>query len=208
MVDSGDREGGARSVAPGLTINEDEAESLIRRLGRAWWLVLVLGIVSVVVGVLVFLHPFTAIYVAAIIFGIWLVVTGVVQLIQAFATGLDAASRTLCAISGVLGIVLGLICFHSVGDRLELLVLFIGISWVIRGVTQVFAGAEAWGDGLTIFLGVVGILAGIIVLVWNIDSLPVLAVVTGIWLVVLGAIEIVSAFRIRALSTRVAGASA
>jgi len=162
---------------------------------------LILGVVTVIVGVLMLIKPFGAVRVAAVILGIWLLVSGIVQLVQAFDSTLDVVVRVLSAVSGVIGIVLGIICFDSVEDRLALLTLFVGIWWVLRGVWQILAGVgAAGGDGWLIFSGVLGILAGIVVLVWSIESLVVLAVVVGLWLVVLGVVEVVSSFRLRSIA--------
>jgi uncharacterized membrane protein HdeD (DUF308 family) len=48
-----------------------------------------------------------------------------------------------------------------------------------------------------IFFGVISFIAGIVVLSWPIDSLALLTLVVGSWLVVIGAFEIVEAFVIR-----------
>jgi uncharacterized membrane protein HdeD (DUF308 family) len=48
-----------------------------------------------------------------------------------------------------------------------------------------------------IFFGVISFLAGIVVLAWPFDSLAILTLVVGIWLVVIGVYEIVEAFGIR-----------
>jgi uncharacterized membrane protein HdeD (DUF308 family) len=53
--------------------------------------------------------------------------------------------------------------------------------------------------GWAIASGILGILAGIVVLVYPAPSLLVLALVLGIWLLVFGIMEIVAAFRIRSL---------
>lgn len=184
-------------------------KAALDRIGSSWWLVLILGVVTVIVGVIVFLHPFAAVRVAAVILGIWLLISGVFQLLQSFDRSLEPAARSLSAISGVLGIILGIICFESVENRLELLVLFIGLWWIIRGVMQLVVGAGAGeGGGFLIFLGILGVVAGIVVLIWNIASLAVLALVVGIWLLVLGVAEIISAFRVRALHKKAEAAAA
>lgn len=180
--------------------------SVLASLGKSWWLVLLIGLVSVVVGVIMLIRPFTAVNIAAIILGIWLLVSGIFQLIQAFNGTLETTTRVLSAITGVVGIVLGIICFESVENRISLLVLFIGIWWVLRGIMQVLVGATraGGGGGIDIFLGVLGIIAGVIVLVWPIGSLTVLTLVIGVWLVVLGIFEVIAAFRVRSLSKRAA----
>lgn len=48
-----------------------------------------------------------------------------------------------------------------------------------------------------IFSGVVTVLAGVITLAWPIDSIATLALVVGVWLVVIGLFEIGAAFAIR-----------
>ncbi len=179
-----------------------EAEAALSRIGHAWWLVLLLGLISVIVGGLVLWQPFDAVRVAAIFFGLWLLISGIFQLAQSFDKRLETTARVLGAISGLLGIILGIICFDSVEDRISLLVLFIGLWWIVRGVLQLVIGASDTGNGFVIFLGLLGIMAGIVVLVWPIASLEVLTVMAGIWLVVLGLFEILASLRIRSINNK------
>jgi uncharacterized membrane protein HdeD (DUF308 family) len=60
------------------------------------------------------------------------------------------------------------------------------------------------GRGWTVVLGLLSIAAGIVVLVWPGISLVTLAVVLGIWLVILGVMEIVLAFQLRSLGRHIA----
>ncbi len=204
MSSTTDQDKSIDPINPLTPEEQAEARAVLDRLGHAWWLVLLLGVVSLVAGVLIFFHPFAAIRVAAIILGIWLLVSGVFQLAQSFDRGLETVARVLSAVSGVIGIVLGIICFDSVEDRITLLTLFIGIWWIIRGVMQLVVGSDLdGGNGFMIFLGVLGILAGVVVLVWPIASLAVLAIVAGLWLLVLGVVEIIAAFRLRSIRKQV-----
>lgn len=194
-------EGTTVVVATDVLTPADE-QALLARIGRAWWIVLVLGILSLVVGIVVLIRPFTAVNVAAIIFGIWLLVSGVIQLAQAFDSRLETISRVLNAVTGVIGIVLGIICLDSAEDRIALLTLFIGIWWIMRGIVQIAVGAGDQGGGMVIFLGILGIIAGGVVLIWPIASLTLLTLVVGIWLVVLGIFEIIASFRVRSLKKK------
>lgn len=179
----------------------DEKE-LLASIGASWWLVLFLGIVSAIVGGIILAQPFTAVRVAALIFGIWLLVSGVFQLVQSFDRRIETTGRVLGAISGVIGIVLGILALKSVDNRIELLVLFIGIWWIMRGIMQLIIGAGKGGSGFYVFLGLLGMFAGIVVLVWPIASLAVLTAVAGIWLLVLGIFEIISSFMIRSAAKK------
>jgi uncharacterized membrane protein HdeD (DUF308 family) len=51
--------------------------------------------------------------------------------------------------------------------------------------------------GWAIFFGVITILAGIVVLASPLDSLVTLTLVIGIWLIIIGVMEIISAFGLR-----------
>jgi uncharacterized membrane protein HdeD (DUF308 family) len=53
------------------------------------------------------------------------------------------------------------------------------------------------GRGWEIFVGVVSLVAGIVMLASPIESLEILTMVVGIWLIIIGVFEIASAFGIR-----------
>ena len=53
------------------------------------------------------------------------------------------------------------------------------------------------GRGWEIFFGIISLIAGIVMLAWPGLSLLSLLTVVGVWLIVIGAFEIVSAFVIR-----------
>jgi uncharacterized membrane protein HdeD (DUF308 family) len=58
------------------------------------------------------------------------------------------------------------------------------------------------GRGWQIFLGVISLLAGIVMIGSPFESLAILTLIVGIWLIVIGAFEIVSSIGIRSASKR------
>ena len=81
-----------------------------------------------------------------------------------------------------------------------LLAIWIGVGFVFRGVATTVAAVSdphLPGRGWAIFFGVITILAGVVVLGYPFDSLVTLTLVTGIWLIVIGVMEIISSFGIR-----------
>ncbi len=81
-----------------------------------------------------------------------------------------------------------------------LLALWIGIGWLIRGITQTLAAASDStmpARGWQVFLGIVTFLGGIVLIDSPFESVAVLTLVGGIWLVAVGVVEIVTAIRIR-----------
>jgi uncharacterized membrane protein HdeD (DUF308 family) len=55
-----------------------------------------------------------------------------------------------------------------------------------------------------IFLGALSLLAGIVVLLWPGITLGALVWVTGLWLVVLGIIEVIGSFQLRGMAKELA----
>lgn len=173
----------------------------MQRLTRgAWQVVLLLGVASVLLGIAVLAWPKATLAVIGALFGAYLVVSGILQLIAAFGTHSSAPMRVLGFISGAITILLGLFCFRGALESILLLALWIGIAWLFRGIAQTAAAASdplTPARGWQIAAGVIGALAGIVLLVSPLDSIAVLAVLGGCWLLVMGLVEIVTALQLR-----------
>ncbi|WP_210593733.1 HdeD family acid-resistance protein [Streptomyces sp. GESEQ-35] len=186
---------------------EPPLEGPLHVLSRtAWQAVLLTGTVSLVLGILVLVWPGQSLRAAGILFGLYLLVSGVLQLAAAFGTHRTTSLRVLAFISGALSILLGLFCFRGPMQSILLLALWIGIGWLIRGITQTLAAAHDSSipaRGWQIFLGVLTFVAGVVLIVSPFESVAVLTLVGGWWLVVVGVVEIVTAIGIRGRASRV-----
>ena len=157
-------------------------------LHHLWKSALVSGLLAVALGVLILFWPGKSIIVAAVFLGIYLVVSGVAQVIFAFSLPVSAASRILLFVSGAASLVLAVLAFRHFGEgyAILLLAIWIGVGFVFRGVATTVAAISdphLPGRGWAIFFGVITILAGIIVLAYPLDSLVTLTLVIGIWLI-------------------------
>jgi uncharacterized membrane protein HdeD (DUF308 family) len=163
---------------------------------------LVAGVLTIILGGIVLAWPGPSILVASTLFGVYLLMSGVAQLFLAFAVPGSAGTRVMLFIGGALSLVLALLSFRHFGDSYAVLLLslWIGISFVFQGFTSVGVaiGERALpGRGWYIFMGIISVIAGVVVLAWPFDSIVVLTLVTGVWLVIFGVIEIVRSFQIR-----------
>ncbi|HEU0192326.1 MAG TPA: HdeD family acid-resistance protein [Mycobacterium sp.] len=181
-------------------------------LPHLWKSTLISGVLSLILGVLILERPGASILIAAILFGVYLLVTGIAEVIFAFSLPVaSAGARVLLFISGAASLVLAVLCFrhfHSDEEAVAVLLLaiWIGIGFIFRGVaTTVSAISDPAlpGRGWQIFMGVITLLAGIVTLASPLASLVVLALVVGIWLIVIGSLEIITAFKVRRASTTV-----
>lgn len=180
-------------------------------LPHLWKSMLVSGLLALALGVLVLVWPAITILVAAIAFGAYLLISGAAQVVFAFGLHVSTGGRVLLFISGAASLVLAVLCFRHFGEGIAILLLaiWIGVGFIFRGVaTTVSAISDPAlpGRAWSIFIGVISLLAGIVMLASPFESLEVLTLVVGIWLVVIGVFEIVSSFGIRSAAKKVAAA--
>ncbi|WP_082986267.1 HdeD family acid-resistance protein [Mycobacterium gordonae] len=172
-------------------------------LPHLWKTTLISGVLSLAVGVLIVAWPGMSVLVAAIAFGVYLLITGAAQVAFAFALHVSAGSRILLFISGAASLILAVLAFRHFGNAVLLLAIWIGVGFIFRGVaTTVSAISDPAlpGRGWQIFIGIISLLAGIVVMASPFDSIITLALVVGVWCIVIGVFEIASAFGIRKAS--------
>jgi uncharacterized membrane protein HdeD (DUF308 family) len=177
-------------------------EGTLAAIARHWGVLLFLGITSLIVGIIAVIWPGKTILVVAVLLAIWLIVTGIFQIIRGFSRGLSGGMRALLFISGALSLILGLIAIlGGVFQAAEILAIFVGIAFLFRGFGSLFlAGEQKDGRGWNIFGGILMLIGGFVVLGWPAITLVALAWVIGIWLIVGGIFEIIAAFRMRSLA--------
>jgi uncharacterized membrane protein HdeD (DUF308 family) len=180
-----------------------DAADMLATVGRHWGWVLTFGIVTLLAGLLTLAWPGRTIVVIAVLFGIQLVAAGIFRFVAALAV--DEASggtRVLLALLGVLSFIIGLYALRHILITIAALALLLGIFWIVNGAVETFTALShrgMQGRGWTVFMGLLSILAGLVVLVYPGISLATLAIVLGVWLLVLGAMEIMLAFQLRSL---------
>jgi uncharacterized membrane protein HdeD (DUF308 family) len=176
-------------------------------LRHLWKSTLLSGILTLILGILVWAWPGITVVLAAIFFGAYLLVTGVSQVIFAFSLHVSAGGRVLLFISGAAALILAVLCFRSLQQSILLLAIWIGVGFIFRGVATAVSAisdptlpARVW----QIVVGAISLVAGVVLLASPFPSLWALAVVVAIWLIVIGASEVVSAFAIRKAAKNVA----
>jgi uncharacterized membrane protein HdeD (DUF308 family) len=187
-----------------------ETTAVPRLLPHLWKSTLVSGILALALGILVLVWPGISILAAAIIFGAFLLITGFAQVFFAFSLHVSAGGRILLFVSGAASLVLAVLAFRHFGKdpltAILLLAIWIGVGFIFRGVaTTVSAISDPAlpGRGWQIFSGLISLVAGIVIIGSPFDSLWILTLIVGIWLIVIGVFEIMSSFAIRSASNKV-----
>ncbi len=176
-------------------------------LPHLWKSTLTSGLLTLALGVLILAWPGRTIVLAAVVFGAYLLISGIVQVVFAFSLHVSASGRVLLFISGAASLILAVLAFRHFGQgaAILLLAIWIGVGFIFRGVaTTVSAISDPTVPGRVwhVITGVLSLLAGIVMIGSPFASIGVLAIVVGSWLVVLGVFEVVSSFGIRNASKR------
>lgn len=183
-------------------------EGPLQQLARsAWQLTLFIGIVAIALGAIVLYYPGKSLFVAGVLFGIYLVVSGIGYMFAAFGANMGAAMRVLTFITGAVSVVLGVFCFRDKFEAVWLLALWIGISWVFRGMTLLAAALSfdyLPGRGWQILSGLIIMAGGVVLIIYPLDSIEILTLVAGCWLIAIGVVDVITALQVRHRAKKVA----
>src|SRR6266571_4968802 len=128
----------------------------------AWQTTLVLGVTTLILGLIVAFYPSATLNVIAVLIGILLIVSGIFHLIRVF--GSNEPHRVWLGISGLLLIVIGVVLIRHLHLTVGIIGLIVGISWIVQGISALaagFSGALQEGRGWWILIGIWFIVAGL-----------------------------------------------
>jgi uncharacterized membrane protein HdeD (DUF308 family) len=177
------------SVAPTAVHDGVPVAGRMAGIARSPVLLVAEGALSALLGVLVLTWPEATVGVLAWVFGVLLVVTGVLHFFAAASGGIGANGRVLSCVLGTLLVLGGLLCLRTPLQTALVLGLLIGVVWVVGGVVRIAQGVVL-GRGAArwwrIAAGVLWVVAGGLVLDFPGASLVTLASILGIVLLLEG----------------------
>jgi uncharacterized membrane protein HdeD (DUF308 family) len=168
-------------------------------ISKGWWVLLLSGIISAVAGIVILATDWTvgdlALFVALLF-----IVRGAMQ---AFAIPLDGSGRSWNVAVGVIEILVG-IAFLSWPDvGLYTLAIFIGAWVVVSGAFDIVGAIAHRRDvsmwWLFLIIGVIELALGIALLDRPELSLVLAITVVGVWALIVGTLQIVTAFEVKNL---------
>ena len=169
---------------------------------QQWKGTLVAGALAAILGGVLLAWPGPSILVASVLFGVYLLVSGFTEVYLAFTLPQSAAARVMWFIAGALSVVMAILSFRHFGEgyAVLLLSLWIGVGFIFLGVAEVSVAGSLPalpGRFWYIVVGVISMIGGGVVIAWPFDSIVALDIVSGVWLVLIGVMQIVQAFQIR-----------
>ena len=163
------------------TMREAEA----REAAALWWLLALVGVLSVVAGVIILVKPGDSLATLAVIAGIFLLVDGIFELASSFMS--STRNRGMVALFGAVTAIVGVLLIrHPVGG-VTAVALLIGLWLIVIGVIR-FATAfdEYEHRGWYFFAGVLELIAGIVIVANPDIGYATLAILVGIGFIING----------------------
>jgi uncharacterized membrane protein HdeD (DUF308 family) len=170
-----------------------------RRLSRRWWLFLALGVVAVAIGTLLVVDVFTAVRTLALLVGLGLLSTGVLDLLSVE----HFHPRWTGFLSGALLTGAGVLAIAWPGVTLLVVAVLAGVGLLIGGALRTMAALavrDMPGWWLLLLGGVLSLVAGAVALVWPEVTILVLGVLLGLRTLMFGVTEIAFALALRQLA--------
>jgi uncharacterized membrane protein HdeD (DUF308 family) len=97
----------------------------------------IIGILGLIGGLVVIRRPGESLLAILLVLGIWLIVSGIVDFIRAFAR---LEGRALMLLSALVDVILGVLILALPKLSLATLAILVGISFIVRGVFSVVRG--------------------------------------------------------------------
>jgi uncharacterized membrane protein HdeD (DUF308 family) len=185
----------------GVPVANDEYGAQLSAPGMmtvSWQATLILGALTLILGLIVSFHPTGSLNAIAVLLGILMILSGIFHLIRVFDP--KEVHRVWLGIAGLLFIVIGVVLIRHLHLTRSVIGLIIGITWIVQGLTALIGGISGGvreGRAWWIIFGVVSLIAGIVVAATPASSLNVLAVLLGIWFAVMGIFEIIGGLLLR-----------
>lgn len=170
-------------------------------LATYWWTLTVRGIFAVIFGIAAVFWPHITLTILVYIFSAWILVDGVVRLIAGLTRLGEHQLGALTAIIGFLEVGLGVYLLRHPLVTFTTLVLLIGFLLIIDGVVSAVAALASNEEGgskaLTIIVGLLAILAGILMLFQPVSAGVAFVWILGLYALIAGPMLIVLSFEVK-----------
>jgi uncharacterized membrane protein HdeD (DUF308 family) len=158
---------------------ENVSEAQGSRSNSGWWLLFLLGLASIVVGVVILFKPGDSLETLAVIAGIFLLVNGILELIASFMR--STSDRGLVALFGVISAIVGVLLIRHPIAGVEFVAILVGLWLITVGIIRFATAFDEYSHrfwhGLA---GVLATIAGIAIIVNPDIGYATLALLVGI----------------------------
>ncbi len=176
---------------------------MLEDLARYWWLLAIRGVVAILFGLMAWIWPGITVWVLIVLFGSYALVDGLFAVGAAIRGG-PGQSRTWQAVTGVAGILLGIVAL--VWPKETSLVLLLIIAWwaVITGIFEIVAGLglsrQHQSGKLYLVTGGISVVFGVLLFIWPVHGALAVIWIIGLFSILFGIVMVVGSLSLRKLA--------
>lgn len=175
---------------------------MLEELSRHWGLLALRGVLAILFGLIAWIWPAITLWVLVVLFGAYALVDGVFAVIAALR-GVPGQSRTWLLISGIAGILLGILALGWPGETALVLLLIIAWWAVLTGILEIVAAIslrkQIEGEWFYVLTGAISVLFGVLLFIWPVAGALSVVWLIGFFSILFGISLVVAAFRLRKL---------
>jgi uncharacterized membrane protein HdeD (DUF308 family) len=162
-----------------------------------WWLVLIEGIITLILGIFFLAYPFGTLLVLVTFLGAYWFISGLIGL---FSLAVDKTNAAWKIVFGILGIIVGIAILayplYSAFVVPYIFIIFVGVWGLLMGFVSLFASFKGGGWGAAL-IGIILIIFGCLILANPVVSTVLLPFVLGVFGIVAGIISIGVSFYLK-----------
>lgn len=175
----------------------NEASPLAKQL---WGLAIGQGVLAILFGILALFWPGLTVSLLIVLFSVFVLVWGIVGVIVGLSSIGSNRFWWLELLFSVLAVGLAVFMLRNPADTAAIFVILIGLTFLARGVVDVLEGlfdADRTSDSraFALIAGVIGVIAGVVTLLYPVSAGVAVVWVVGLYAVLYGALAIGFALR-------------
>ncbi len=169
-----------------------------------WWVGLIEGIVAILFGIAALFWPGLTIATLVVLFSVYVLVWGIAEIIHGLMSIGKGNTWFLSLIFGAFALGVGVYLTRHPQVTFATFILLIGFTFILRGIADIvaaFIGNQLQTSrALTIIIGVIGVIAGIVVLRQPVGSGVAIVWILGLFALISGIMTIALSFDLKKLN--------
>jgi len=174
---------------------------MISILARNWWALALRGVFAVLFGLVALIFPPIALMTLVLMFGAYALVDGVFAIVAAVRAARQRTRWWPFLVEGIIGIAVGVLTFLWPGITALALLFFVAAWAILTGIFRIIAAIrlrkEMTGEWLLILSGILSVIVGALFAIFPGAGALAMARLIGAFVLVLGILVLVLAFRLR-----------
>jgi uncharacterized membrane protein HdeD (DUF308 family) len=160
-------------------------------LNRPWWELVLRGLFIMIFGIIAIAWPDISLWALILIFGVFIFVEGLFQMVAAFSVKKEDPSWSLMFISGLFSFIIGILAISWPGVTAVVLLWLIGAWAIVVGITQIAYSGQAKQEdgtrrGLMVVGGLIAIMFGFMAFLWPGATAITLILIIGFFAIFFG----------------------